>query len=191
MATVKSASKFLEPNAPTGLTGVLNHPAPRPALIYTYKQTLDRLREIPKSSVYRQSTEALTKHRLAIVEATKPQGYEKWLERVRKQIEASPTAYSKLLNEDGSLGSSKLYVEPVDNWDGVVTRKDARQEGTNTMSEAERKGKLVAAEVTHVDQEDRDGRTPTVEDLEAEPPLTRDQYVLLSIDDAFFEEQDG
>ena len=181
LATVKSASKYLEPNAPTGLTGVLTHPSPRPALIYTYRQTLSKLREIPKSSVYRQSTEALTKHRLAIVESTKPEGYERWLERVRKQIEASPAAYNKLLNEDGSLGSAKLYVEPVDNWDGVVTRKHARQEGTNNMAEAEKKAALVAAEVRWVDQEDRDGRTPTVEDLEVEPPLTKEQYVLRSL----------
>lgn len=174
-AAVKSASKYLDQNVPTGLTGLSTHPSPRPALIYTYRQTLNKLAQIPKGSVYRNSTEALTRQRLEIVESTKPEGYEKWLERVRKQIDASPAAYSRLLNKDGSLGSEKLHVEQVDNWDGVVTRQDALQEGTNTLAQAESKAASVAAEVQHIDKEAAEGAMPTVEDLEVEPPLTREQ----------------
>src|SRR6201999_3657532 len=112
-AAVRSASKYLEPNTPTGLTGLTTHPSPRPALIYTYRQTLKKLGQLPKSSVYRQSVEALTKHRLEMAESTKPEGLEQWLERVRKQIQASPKAYNQLLTEDGSLASEKPYVESV------------------------------------------------------------------------------
>ncbi|KAK5467310.1 hypothetical protein LTS15_000282 [Exophiala xenobiotica] len=175
LATVKSATKFLEPNTPTGLTGLPTHPAPRPALIWTYRETLKKLGQIPKSSVYRQSTEALTKQRLEIVEAQKPEGYDQWLERVRKQIAANPAAYNRFLNEDGSLGSEKAHVEPVDVWDGMITRDDKIQEGTNSPAEAERKARYIAAEVQTVDREAAEGKLPTVEDLEVEPPLTREQ----------------
>ncbi|KAL6244300.1 hypothetical protein RBB50_008542 [Rhinocladiella similis] len=178
-ATVKSAKKFLEPNTPTGLTGLTTHPSPRPALIYTYRQTLKKLEQIPKSSVYRQSVEALTKQRLEIVEAQRPEGYEKWLERVRKQIEANPAAYGNLLNADGSLGSEKAHVTSVDNWDGLITRQDALQEGTNSLAEAERKAKSVIAEAQVVDKEAAEGKLPTVEDLEVEPPLTTEQIEMI------------
>lgn len=174
-ASVKPASKFLEPYTPTGLTGLLTHPSPRPALIYTYRTTLQKLKALPKSSVYRQSVEALTKQRLEVVEATKPEGYEQWLERVRKQIDANPAAYRKLMHDDGTLTSQKAHVEPVDNWDGVVTRSDVLPEGPNSPIQAERKAAAIQKEAQVVDKEADEGRLPEVEDLEAEPPLSRDQ----------------
>jgi hypothetical protein len=177
-ASVKSASKFLEPNVPTGLTGLSTHPSPRPALVWTYRETLNKLTQIPASSVYRQSVEALTKHRLEIVEAQKPEGYEAWLERVRKHIEANPVGYNKLLNEDGSLGSEKAHVEHVEVWDGVVTRQDALAEGPNSPAQAAKKSAILAAEVQKVDREAEVGAVATVEDLEVEPPLTKEQYVI-------------
>jgi NADH dehydrogenase (ubiquinone) 1 alpha subcomplex subunit 5 len=177
LATVKSASKYLEPNVPTGLTGLSSHPSPRPALIYTYKQTLKKLHQLPSSSVYRQSTEALTKQRLAIIEATKPEGYEAWLSRVHKQIEANPEAYSKFVASDGSLQSEKAYVEKVEVWDGELTRKNSFQEGSNQLSEAEAKSNAVKEEADRVDKEAASGVAPAVEDLEREPPLTKVQYV--------------
>ncbi|KAI9008321.1 ETC complex I subunit conserved region-domain-containing protein, partial [Gaertneriomyces semiglobifer] len=54
----------------TGLFGVPVHPNPRPHLISLYQRILHTVNIIPPTSAYRQSTEALTKHRLAIVEAT-------------------------------------------------------------------------------------------------------------------------
>lgn len=55
---------------PTGITGIYQHPNPRPALISLYKATLDELNEkFPADSIYRQSVENLTKSRLAIVES--------------------------------------------------------------------------------------------------------------------------
>ncbi|ODV82740.1 hypothetical protein CANARDRAFT_204641 [[Candida] arabinofermentans NRRL YB-2248] len=54
---------------PTGLTGILQHPNPKPVLETLYKATLKRLDEkFPKDSIYRQSVENLTKARLAVVE---------------------------------------------------------------------------------------------------------------------------
>ncbi|KAG7664883.1 uncharacterized protein J8A68_001576 [[Candida] subhashii] len=54
---------------PTGLTGLYQHPNPRPVLIELYNQTLDFVgKNFPKESVYRQSVEALTKNRLKAVE---------------------------------------------------------------------------------------------------------------------------
>ena len=175
LAAVKSASKYLEAHTPTGLTGLTTHPSPRPALVWTYRQTLKKLGQLPKSSVYRQSTEALTKHRLEIVESTKPEGYEQWLERVRKQIEASPKAYGHLLTADGSLASEKPQFEEIDNWDGQITRADALPEGTNDLSQAEHKTKAVEEEIRVIDLEAKEGQLPTVEDLEIEPPLNREQ----------------
>ncbi|VEU23959.1 DEKNAAC105250 [Brettanomyces naardenensis] len=54
---------------PTGLTGIYQHPNPRPVLIKLYNATLTRLeKDFPKESIYRQSVENLTKARLAVVE---------------------------------------------------------------------------------------------------------------------------
>ncbi|KAL1408878.1 hypothetical protein Q8F55_005692 [Vanrija albida] len=54
--------------ASTGITGVAVHPNPLPALTKVYNQTLTSLSALPATSVYRQAAEALTKHRLALVE---------------------------------------------------------------------------------------------------------------------------
>lgn len=176
-ATVKSASKYLEPNAPTGLTGLPTHPAPRPALLFTYNQTLRKLKQLPASSVYRQSTENLTKHRMQIVESTKPPGYDEWVQRVQKQIDANPAAYSKFKKDDGSFAHSELAVPQEEVWDGKITRKSAAKEGSNTQSEAEAKARAVETEVTRVDKEAAEGTLPKVSDLEVEPALTAEQYV--------------
>jgi NADH dehydrogenase (ubiquinone) 1 alpha subcomplex subunit 5 len=86
-ATVnKATSRTLAPGQPTGLTGLLTHPAPRSTLIYLYSNTLSKLEKIPESSVYRQATEALTKKRLAIIKAVKPEGYDAWNERVQFEL---------------------------------------------------------------------------------------------------------
>lgn len=54
---------------PTGLTGIYQHPNPRPALIALYNHTLTVLdTKFPKDSVYKQSVEALTRNRLKVVQ---------------------------------------------------------------------------------------------------------------------------
>lgn len=52
----------------TGITGLAVHPNPLPELTETYKSTLSVLSSIPSTSVYRQGVEALTKHKLNIVQ---------------------------------------------------------------------------------------------------------------------------
>lgn len=52
----------------TGLTGLKVHSDPLPALISTYRETLARVSEIPQTSVYRQSVEAITQRKLKIVQ---------------------------------------------------------------------------------------------------------------------------
>ncbi|KAL2834327.1 ETC complex I subunit conserved region-domain-containing protein [Aspergillus cavernicola] len=121
LANVKPA-RYLEPFAPTGLTGLQTHPSPRPTLIYLYKTTLENLKAFPESSAYRQSTEALTRHRLQIVESTKPPGYEAWLERVKKAVATEPERFASLLQADGSYAGA-LRDDNTDNprgeeWDG-------------------------------------------------------------------------
>ncbi|KAL9053157.1 MAG: hypothetical protein Q9162_004954 [Coniocarpon cinnabarinum] len=81
---VKGRGTHLHTNTPTGLTGVFTHPSPRPHLIYLYNQTLSRLAALPEDSVYRQSTEALTRHRLAIVESATPAGLSEWQQRIQR-----------------------------------------------------------------------------------------------------------
>src|ERR1700712_128376 len=85
-AVSQSAPRHLKPGNPTGLTGLLTHPAPRSALIYLYSSVLSKLQQIPESSVYRQATEALTKKNLEIVKAVKPAGYEEWSERMQYRL---------------------------------------------------------------------------------------------------------
>ncbi|CAG8606247.1 16487_t:CDS:2, partial [Acaulospora morrowiae] len=53
----------------TELFGLAVHPNPRPHLLNIYKKTLESLTQIPPTAVYRQATEALTQHRLSIVES--------------------------------------------------------------------------------------------------------------------------
>ncbi|KAJ5747523.1 uncharacterized protein N7511_009219 [Penicillium nucicola] len=101
LANVKP--RYLEPFAPTGLTGLFTHPSPRPTLIYLYSTTLQKLQTFPESSAYRQSVEALTRHRLQIVESQKPAGFDAWLERVRKTLAAEPERFAKLQRADGSF----------------------------------------------------------------------------------------
>lgn len=101
LANVKP--RYLEPFAPTGLTGVHTHPSPRPTLIYLYSSTLEKLKAFPESSAYRQSVEALSRHRLQIVESQKPPGFDAWLERVRKTVAEEPERFAKLKQAEGSF----------------------------------------------------------------------------------------
>jgi hypothetical protein len=177
LAKVKPGT-FLEANTPTGLTGLTTHPAPRPALILTYRQTLEKLQQLPASSVYRQSTEALTKQRLSIVESTKPAGYEEWLSRVQKQISASPEAYKSMKGPDGTYAHGRIPKERSDVWDGIVTRSSALDTGNFTEQAALERGRRIQEEVEIADKPE----VPTVDDLETEPPLDAAQYVPIASD---------
>ncbi|KAG2366586.1 NADH2 dehydrogenase, partial [Suillus spraguei] len=52
----------------TGIVGLAVHQNPLPELFNTYNSTLSVLASIPSGSVYRQGAEALTKHKLNIVQ---------------------------------------------------------------------------------------------------------------------------
>merc|ERR1712093_219624 len=93
LAAVKP-SRFLEAGSPTGLTGLFTHNAPRSTLLYLYSSTLEKLKAFPESSLYRQSTEALTKHRMAIVSAVEPEGYKAWAEKARQTIKEHPEVFN-------------------------------------------------------------------------------------------------
>lgn len=123
LAQVKP-SKYLEPFAPTGLAGLVTHPSPRPTLIFLYKSTLDKLKGFPESSVYRKSTEALTKQRLEIIESTRPPGYEAWLERVKKLVDEDPDRFQGAILRDGTYAAVQQHEaegRAALEWDGDPT----------------------------------------------------------------------
>ncbi|KAF1960803.1 hypothetical protein CC80DRAFT_501061 [Byssothecium circinans] len=100
LASVKPG-KLLEAGAPTGLTGLATHPSPRSTLLYHYNATLDKLKQVPETSVYRQSTEALTRHRLKVIEDTKPAGWDAWAEKIQSQVADDPTLYETQTTSGG------------------------------------------------------------------------------------------
>lgn len=92
----RSTATYLEPGAPTGITGLATAASPRSTLLYLYHSTLQKLAKFPAHSVYRQSTEALTKQRMAIVESTIPAGLTEWQQRIAPIVEANPEAFRKI-----------------------------------------------------------------------------------------------
>lgn len=77
----------------TGLHGVPIHPNPLPALLNIYKATLSSIQsKIPQGVVYRQAAEALTQHRLQVVEKHAgqdgSQGGEEAIEATEKELDA-------------------------------------------------------------------------------------------------------
>ncbi|KAN0061306.1 hypothetical protein ACQY0O_006152 [Thecaphora frezii] len=84
--------------ATTGVTGVDVHPSPLTALSETYSKTLSLLSTLPESSVYRQSTTALTQHHLDVINdalqqqkgnESNPQKIEEIIEQTEKKLEWS------------------------------------------------------------------------------------------------------
>ena len=70
-----AAASFIRPFSPTGLAGLLAHPAPRPALIAIYNTTLTLLASLPAHSTYRGATTNMTQQRLAVVSSVLPPEY--------------------------------------------------------------------------------------------------------------------
>jgi NADH dehydrogenase (ubiquinone) 1 alpha subcomplex subunit 5 len=192
LAAVKPA-RYLEAGTPTGLTGLSTHPTPRSTLIYLYSSTLDKLKQLPESSVYSQSTEALTKHRLKIVNSVVPAGFEEWSAKAKKIIAEHPEVFNtpeggvdydkgKHLKEifDGrSFVTTKLDTgvdDLVDEWDG---EEDLGPELEGTRSTAERKGQSVLGKK-------RPGEDEKQIKWDPEPPLSADQYVVAQLHFFFF-----
>ncbi|KAL8408973.1 hypothetical protein RB594_007428 [Gaeumannomyces avenae] len=110
LASVKPV-RYLEPGTPTGLTGLRTHASPRATLLYLYSTTLEQLKAVPEHSVYRQSVEALTKHRMAIVEAAVPPGHAEWLARAQKIIAEDPARFEASAAKGRVDGGSVTRVE--------------------------------------------------------------------------------
>ncbi|KAM0276224.1 hypothetical protein ACHAQH_006947 [Verticillium albo-atrum] len=188
LANVQKA-RYLEPGTPTGLTGLWTHNSPRSALLYLYGSTLDRLKEMPESSLYRQSVEALTKHRLALVEAAVPPGYEEWNAEnkdLSQKLGGNPEKFRVASGRvDGSearvvkLGDKTFVVRKqheegdirLEEWDGEADEGPG-SEGLRT--EAERADQTVLAER-------RDLRAEEPLQWKEEPQLTADQITELEI----------
>lgn len=169
--------QFLEAGTPTGLTGLNTHPSPRSTLLYLYSSTLDKLQQIPESSVYRQSTEALTKHRLKIIEAAKPPGLKDWQERIAAQVAETPHAFQQTKTSMGTktkVPKTKAADETSRKaeWDGEGEFKFP--EGLRTHEER----KLHYRNLAGTPDWDVDLAFKEAT-LDPEPPLTAEQYVYL------------
>lgn len=169
--------RFLEAGNPTGLTGLLTHPAPRSTLLFLYTQTLEKLKTLPEHSVYRQSTEALTKHRYSIVESFKAPGYEEWRKKAQETVqkyqgggmENSESPVRGITN-DGSFIVSRLgqdLDERMMEWDGEKV-SDGTLEGTRTAKERANQ-RLLAQDAQEMNFEQLN--------WEPEPSLEASQYV--------------
>jgi NADH dehydrogenase (ubiquinone) 1 alpha subcomplex subunit 5 len=156
LATAKTA-RFLEPNTPTGLTGLFTHAAPRSTLIYLYSSTLEKLKEFPESSVYRQSTEALTSHRLKIISSIEPEGLKEWQTGFNAILKEHPDVFTtpasgvshdndrhvkEVINGRTFIHTKvdKDYDDTRDEWDG---EEDLGPELEGSRSTAERAGQSV------------------------------------------------
>lgn len=178
-AAVKPVGRVLEPGAPTGLTGLLTHAAPRSTLVYLYSKTLDKLSQFPESSVYRQSTEALARHRLSIVERMVPAGLAEWKERVQKEISANPEAFEKHGVAVRHTANGKSFVTVLE-----AQEVDEREEEWNSepVEEPALEGIRTPAERANQKEALGYGRPENLDKarafrIEKEPSLTADQYV--------------
>ncbi|KAI9658513.1 MAG: hypothetical protein M1831_003951 [Alyxoria varia] len=171
-ATVKKSSSVLSANAPTGLTGLNTHPCPRPHLIWLYNSTLAKLSAFPETSVYRQSTEALTRHRLRTVASVEPAGYPEYRDRMSNLLDQSSGHTKQLIQQilDGKGYEPVLGQDPDEReqqWDGE--RVEARTEGPATAQDLETMPKLDEAESKREEEEERQP------EMEHEPQLTAQQ----------------
>ena len=141
LAAVKPA-RYLEAGNPTGLTGLFNHPAPRSALLFLYGSTLDKLKAFPEHSVYRQSIEALTKHRMNIIESIKPEGYEEWAKRAAETVQRNPEAFQPGGRHQYVTAGGEAYVSTEER--GGEDQEWTSSEGTRTREEKAAESRLIA-----------------------------------------------
>jgi len=168
--------KFLEPGAPTGLAGLLTHPAPRSTLIYLYSSTLSKLAQLPAQSPYRQATEALTKKRLEAIEALKPEGFDAWYDRTRAQIEAHREKFGSdaaLTYGGRSFVLARIFEPQVDErekaaeWDGEPEGRPTEEGPRSQQVRDEEMAEALAESAASRDE------LPAVD---PEPSLTKEQY---------------
>ena len=177
-------ARYLEAGTPTGLTGLWTHSTPRSTLLYLYGTTLHKLQDLPPTSVYRQSVEAVTKHRMSLVDKIVPPGYNEWSKKAKELIGNNEAQFRVNSGRvDGSeartvkLGD-KVYVvgyrheardERLEEWDGEVN-EGSELEGIRTAEE--REDQVTWAERRPLEDHEQ-------LDLEDEPQLTAEQYALI------------
>ena len=154
------------------MTGLLTHASPRSTLLYTYNTTLEKLKRFPESSVYRQSTEALTKHRLSIVESVKPEGLEAWQERVRKTVEGNPLAFRTIGTQSSAKEVNFVYKDHARRGMSTAEFDDepiekAELEGPRTVRERANQAKVLTRDLA--------AENAKIPRIEPEPPLTAEQ----------------
>ncbi|KAK4246391.1 ETC complex I subunit conserved region-domain-containing protein [Corynascus novoguineensis] len=180
-AAVRPAARYLEAGTPTGLTGLYTHGSPRSTLLYLYSSTLEKLKAVPEHSVYRQSVEALTKHRMGLVEAVVPPGYDEWADKAQKLLSEHPDKFD-VKGSDSIYGARAIKVErggrafvvrqiPVkedmryEEWDGEKD-EGPELEGSRTLEERQ--------DLKHIFERKDISDVEHVE-WEPEPQLTADQ----------------
>ncbi|KAI1365668.1 ETC complex I subunit conserved region-domain-containing protein [Xylaria arbuscula] len=182
LANVKPA-RYLEAGNPTGLTGLYTHSSPRSSLLFLYSHTLDKLQKFPESSLYRKSVEAQTKHRMSIVEAAVPPGYQEWAQRAQKIIEENPDQFSIATSAkiDGAraitaVSGGSIFVHRADpqekdiryeEWDG---ERDEGEGSEGLRGPEEREHPSLSAALDRKPLE-----FPDKVQWEAEPQMTADQ----------------
>lgn len=168
---------YLNARQPTGLTGVLTHPSPRPHLIYLYNETLRRLAGLPAHSVYRQATENLTRHRLQIVQSTVPDGLEEWRTRIAATVDQHGGWVKQLAQAmvDGK-GYLPQKTEEADERDVEWNDEYVAERAEGPQEENDRLQAQQAKDFGEGITNEELGKQHVV--LEDEPPLTADQYVL-------------
>ena len=137
------------------------------------------MQKLPKESVYRTATEALTKQRLEIVESVKPEGFDAWQSRMRKIVEEHPAVFEK----DGEYKLGKHVRENKQGHIFITSRNDKvidvleDEWNGERVTEGELEGTRTLAE--RASQKDLGDKRPTEErktvELEPEPMLTAEQ----------------
>ena len=178
----QTTHRYLEAGAPTGLTGLLTHANPRSTLLYLYSSTLDALKQLPEHSIYRQSTEALTKHRMQIVENIKPAGLAEWQQRISQLVDEHPEAFQRVPTSVAGAKGSKddfnvIYHEPVPE-EALKTEDDLVNAAYKATPQAEgprEESDPAVATRGHELARDRVGEEAARLRIESEPPLTIEQ----------------
>lgn len=178
--TFRILSRYLEPGTPTGLAGLWTHSSPRSTLLYLYGSTLNKLQSIPDKSLYRQSVEAVTKHRMALVEKIVPSGYNEWAAKAKELISKNPEQFRVASGRvDGSEARTAKFGDRVfvigskheagdiryEEWDGEAD-EGGELEGIRTP--AERRDQVIWAERKSLEDHEK-------VEWEDEPQLTAEQ----------------
>lgn len=163
-------TQYLEAGAPTGLTGLFTANSPRSQLLYLYNSTLDKLQQFPEHSVYRQSTEALTRHRMNIIESVKPEGLDAWQSRVAHLVESHPKAFKRIPGQHGDNIVYAPSAAPVVSDEQRIKEEYRAKPGLEgPRLEEEVKGRFEALRQDVVAQRER------ALEIEPEPPLSMAQ----------------